>query len=58
MDITNVSKDEQLILQHSAIHTLNKAIEAFDGVAKNAGFQTEQELQDYMKTIRQEVRGY
>ena len=30
----------------------------FDGEAQNAGFQNEQDLQEYMIKIRREVRGY
>ena len=30
----------------------------FDGAAKEAGFSSEAEMQDYMLSIRNEVRGY
>ncbi len=35
-----------------------RAEEAFAGEAEKAGFQTEEEMQDYMKEIRKEIRGY
>ena len=35
-----------------------RAEEAFAGEAEKAGFQTEEEMQDYMEEIRKEVRGY
>jgi hypothetical protein len=31
---------------------------AFEGAAQEAGFQNEEEMQEYMKEIRKEVRGY
>jgi len=34
-----------------------RAEEAFTEEAEKAGFQTEEEMQDYMKEIRKEVRG-
>lgn len=32
--------------------------DAFDGEAEKAGFSTEEKMQDYMKEIRKEIRGY
>ena len=32
--------------------------EAFAGEAEKAGFLTEDSMQDYMKEIRKEIRGY
>ena len=34
------------------------AEDAFAGEAEKAGFETETEMQDYMKEIRKEARGY
>ena len=35
-----------------------KVEEDFSGAAKEAGFNTEEEMQKYMEDIRREVRGY
>ena len=32
--------------------------EAFAGEAAKAGFETEEDVQDYMREIRKEIRGY
>ena len=34
-----------------------RAENAFAGEAEKAGFETEEEMQEYMKDIRKEVRG-
>lgn len=36
----------------------DEVIKSFEGAAAEAGFQTEDEMQAYMKEIRREVRGY
>lgn len=45
-------------LENSAMLAFKRAEEAFAGEALRAGFTTEEEMQDYMKEIRKEVRGY
>lgn len=35
-----------------------RAEEAFVGEASKAGFETEEGMQEYMRDIRKEVRGY
>ena len=32
--------------------------EAFEGAAEQAGFKSEEDMQEYMKDIRKEIRGY
>ena len=44
--------------ENSAMLAFNRAEEAFAGEAEKAGFRTEEEMQEYMKEIRKEVRGY
>jgi AbrB family looped-hinge helix DNA binding protein len=45
-------------LENSAMLAFERVGKAFEGAAKEAGFQTEEEMQEYMKEIRKEVRGY
>jgi AbrB family looped-hinge helix DNA binding protein len=45
-------------LENSAMLAFERVEKAFEGAAKEAGFQTEEEMQEYMKEIRKEVRGY
>lgn len=44
--------------ENSAMLAFKRAEEAFVGEAEKAGFTSEEEMQDYMKKIRKEVRGY
>ena len=44
--------------ENSAMLAFRRAEEAFSGEAQKAGFDTEEDMQDYMKEIRKEVRGY
>ena len=43
---------------NAALVAFTRVADAFDGAAEEAGFNNEEELQDYMKEIRKEVRGY
>ena len=43
---------------NAALVAFMRISDAFDGAAKDNGFQSEEEMQDYMKGIRKEVRGY
>ncbi|MBQ3661854.1 MAG: AbrB/MazE/SpoVT family DNA-binding domain-containing protein [Firmicutes bacterium] len=43
---------------NAALVAFMRISDAFDGTAKGSGFQSEEEMQDYMKGIRKEVRGY
>ena len=44
--------------ENSAMLAFKRAEDAFTGEAVKAGFSTEEKMQDYMKEIRKEVRGY
>ena len=43
---------------NAALVAFTRVEAAFEGAAEEAGFSSEEALQDYMKEIRQEVRGY
>ena len=45
-------------LENSAKVAFEKAIKAFEGVAKEAGFEDEDAMQAYMLEVRKQVRGY
>ena len=45
-------------IENSAMLAFKRAEEAFAGEATRAGFKTEEDMQDYMREIRKEVRGY
>ncbi len=44
--------------ENSAMLAFKRAENAFAGEAENADFKNEEEMQEYMKEIRKEVRGY
>jgi AbrB family looped-hinge helix DNA binding protein len=44
--------------ENSAMLAFKRAEQAFEGAAEKAGFQTEEEMQNYVKEIRKETRGY
>ena len=43
---------------NAALVAFTRAEKAFEGAAAEAGFSSEEEMQEYMKGIRKEVRGY
>ena len=43
---------------NAALVAFSRVEKAFEGAASEAGFSSEAEMQDYMKEIRKEVRGY
>ena len=43
---------------NAAFVAFTRVEQAFDGAAEEAGFSSEEEMQEYMNGIRQEVRGY
>lgn len=53
-----LEEDGRFYFENSAMLAFKRAEEAFAGEAQRAGFATEEEMQDYMKEIRREVRGY
>ena len=56
--IVIMEENGRFYLENSAMLAFKRVEEAFSGEAEKAGFHTEEEMQDYMKEIRQEVRGY
>jgi len=44
-------------IENAAFLAFKNVREAFDGEAEKAGFQTEADMQEYMKEIKKEVRG-
>jgi AbrB family looped-hinge helix DNA binding protein len=40
--------------ENSAMLAFKRAEQAFEGVAENAGFRTEEDMQDYVKEIRKD----
>ncbi len=56
--IVILEEDGRFYFENSAMLAFRRAEEAFAGEAQKAGFTTEEEMQDYMKEIRREVRGY
>lgn len=44
--------------ENSAMLAFKRAEDAFEGEAEKAGFETEDDMQNYMREIRKEVRGY
>ena len=45
-------------IENSAMMAFKRVEEAFAGEAAKAGFESEEDMQDYMREIRKEVRGY
>ena len=43
---------------NAALVAFSRVAKAFEGAAEEAGFNNEAEMQEYMKDIRKEVRGY
>lgn len=53
-----IEEDGKLYIQNALITAFQEVADAFEGEAAKAGFETEEQMQDYMKQIRKEVRGY
>ncbi len=53
-----LEENDRFYLENSAMLAFKRAEDAFDGEAEKAGFDTEESMQNYMKEIRKEVRGY
>ena len=45
-------------IDNAALVAFSRVEKAFEGAAAEAGFSSEEKMQDYMKEIRKEVRGY
>lgn len=56
--IVILEENGRFYFENSAMLAFKRAEEAFAGEAEKAGFSTEEEMQDYMKEIRREIRGY
>ncbi len=56
--IVILEENGRFYFENSAMLAFKRVEEAFVGEAEKAGFATEEEMQDYMKEIRREVRGY
>lgn len=53
-----LEENGRFYFENSAMLAFKRAEEAFAKEAEKAGFTSEEEMQDYMKEIRREVRGY
>ena len=56
--IAILEENGRFYFENSAMLAFKRAEGAFAGEAEKAGFTTEEEMHDYMKEIRKEVRGY
>ena len=56
--IVILEENGRFYFENSAMLALKRVEDAFVGEAEKAGFSTEEEMQDYMREIRREVRGY
>lgn len=55
--IVILEENGRFYFENSAMLAFKRAEEAFVGEAQRAGFETEADMQEYMKEIRKEVRG-
>ena len=53
-----LEENGRFYLENAAMLAFNRVTEAFEGEAQKAGFQDETDMQNYMREIRKEVRGY
>lgn len=56
--IVILEENGRFYLENSAFIAFNRISKDFENSAKEAGFDTEDDMQEYMKEIRSEVRGY
>ena len=56
--IVILEENGRFYFENSAMLAFKRVEDAFKGEAEKAGFNTEDEMQDHMKEIRKEVRGY
>ena len=56
--IVILEENGRFYFENSAMLAFKRAENAFAGEDEKAGFETEEEMQEYMKDIRKEVRGY
>ena len=55
--IVILEENGRFYFENSAMLAFKRAEDAFAGEAQKAGFETEEDMQEYMKEIRKEVRG-
>ena len=53
-----LEENGRFYLENSALMAFSRISKEFENSAKEAGFDTENDMQEYMKEIRKEVRGY
>lgn len=53
-----LEENGRFYFENSAMLAFKRVEDAFAGEAEKVGFTTEEEMQDYMRDIRKEVRGY
>ena len=53
-----LEENGRFYMENSALMAFSKVANDFKGAATEAGFNSEDEMQDYMQEIRKEVRGY
>ena len=53
-----LEENGRFYMENSALMAFSKVANDFKGAAIEAGFNSEDEMQDYMQEIRKEVRGY
>lgn len=56
--IVILEENGRFYLENSALIAFNRISKDFENSAKEAGFETEDDMQEYMKEIRKEIRGY
>ncbi len=56
--IVILEENGRFYLENSALIAFNRISKEFENSAKEAGFDTEEDMQKYMKEIRNEIRGY
>ncbi|MDO5574602.1 MAG: AbrB/MazE/SpoVT family DNA-binding domain-containing protein [bacterium] len=56
--IVILEENGRFYLENSALLAFKHVENAFAGEAEKAGFETEEEMQNYMKEIQKEVRRY
>lgn len=53
-----LEENGRFYMENSALMAFSKVANDFKGATIEAGFNSEDEMQDYMQEIRKEVRGY
>ena len=56
--IVILEENGRFYFDNAALVAFSRVEREFDGAAEQAGFASEEDLQEYMKDIRKEVRGY